>query len=108
MEFGPRAETAEDDDEDDGDDDDDGDDCCWCCCLFDGDEIPVAMGRMKLFSQVHRRDPSGLRTFGPNSFRTLRAERAQFTTPRSVAKETPPEAGAPRTKRRRKRKRWER
>ena len=61
----------------------------------DGDEIPVATGRMKLFSQVRRRDPSGLRTFGPNSFRTLRAEAAQFTTSRSVTKETPPEASAP-------------
>ena len=61
----------------------------------DGDEIPVAMGRMKLFSQVRRRDPSTLRTVGPNSFQSLRRETAQFTTSRSVAKETPPEAGAP-------------
>ena len=61
----------------------------------DGDEISVAMARMKLFTQVRWRDPSALRTFGPNSFRALRAETTQFTTSRSVTKETPPEAGAP-------------
>ena len=54
------------------------------------------MTKRKLFSpQVRQRAPSTLRTFGPSSFVVLRTERAQFTTSKSVAKETPPEAGTP-------------